>query len=645
MSIISIDRLGKSIGARVLLRDASLGIEEGEKLGFIGPNGAGKSTFFRILAGAEPADSGEIAIRRGASLGYLAQEPELPSGLTIRDAVAAGRPELMSTLHEYHEVARRLAAGEEDDPDRTLRRQGELSARIDALDGWSWERDVDTILSRVGIDETDRVVDRLSGGERKRVALARVLLERPDILLLDEPTNHLDADTTLWLEDHLLDYPGTVLLVTHDRYFLDRVVTRMIEIEDHGFSSFTGGYTEYLEARAERAERRAQEAGKREKLIAQELAWVKRSPAARTGKQKARIKRLEAAQARSAAEPGRRESVDLSFAPPPRLGRTVLEVHDLRKGFGERELISGLTTRIRAGERIGIIGPNGAGKTSLLRIILGELEADEGEVRLGTNTRIAYFDQKRSELDPAISVYDSMGGQEWVEVAGRRVHVRSYLDSFLFPASTHQQRVGSLSGGERNRLLLARLLLEDANLLILDEPTNDLDLETLQALEAALVDFGGTVLVVTHDRFFLDKVATGLLVFEGDGEVHEHVGGYDLYRRLREGEAEREREERAARSESRGKDRRQTSVAGDGRSRKPRKLTYREQQELAGIEAAIVEAESARDALSSELTNPALYAETPERVQSTREAFEAAERRVEELYERWAELEEIASSG
>jgi ABC transport system ATP-binding/permease protein len=636
VNILNVQDLRKSFGARALFDGVSFAIDEGEKVGFIGANGSGKTTLFRVAAGEEGYESGTIALRRSARVRYLAQEPEFGEGETIRTAVAAGRPEMRDALAEYQRLAARLAAGE-GDADRLLERHGRLMARIEALGGWDWQHQVEAMLTRVGVGGWDRPVAGLSGGERKRVALARVLLERPDLLLLDEPTNHLDADTTLWLEEYLLEYPGAVMLITHDRYFLDRVVTRMIEVSRAELTAYAGGYTEYLEAKAERMDRLAVEQQKRAKLIEQELAWVKRSPSARTGKQKARINRLEQTRATQVEErlPAQ-EAAEFRFGEPPRLGRTVLDLHGLSKSYGEHTLIRDLTTRLRAGERIGVIGPNGAGKTTLLRIIVGEETADSGEVVHGLNTRIAYFDQRREDLDPEATVYDAVASQEWLTVAGRRVHARSYLESFLFPTPTHTQKVRSLSGGERNRLLLARLLLEEANLLVLDEPTNDLDLLTLQVLEAALADFPGCVLVVTHDRFFLDKVATGLLVFEEDGLVRRHEGSYDLYRRLREQrEAERAEASRPAARPAAREERR-----ADG----ARRLSYQERRELERMEAAILEAEERRGELEARLADPALYADTPEEVAEVSAAYREAVERVESLYARWAELEEIAAA-
>jgi ABC transport system ATP-binding/permease protein len=675
MPALTVDRLHKSYGTRVVFDGVSFSIGEGEKVGFIGVNGSGKSTLFRIVAGDEGHESGSFAYRRGLSVGYLAQEPEFADDDTILAAVAAGRPQLLDAIAEYHDVSIRLSAvsGAGSAPgsgvvsaadlERLVARQGQAMERIDALGGWDYEHRLEAVLTRLGVDGWDRRVGMLSGGERKRVALARVLVQQPELLLLDEPTNHLDADTTEWLEDELLDYPGAIMLITHDRYFLDHVVTRMIEVTRAELVPFPGGFTEYLEAKAEREERLAVAEEKRSRLIAQELAWVRRAPKARTGKQKARIQRLDRARREQDAERApEQDGVEMKFGRPPRLGRTVVDLHGLTKSYDGRPLIRDFSTRLRAGERIGIVGPNGAGKTTLLRMILGEESPDEGEVKPGINTRMAYYDQARADLDPDADLLESVAGrQDWVEVGDRRVHVRSYLNGYLFPNDMHEQKVGSLSGGERNRLLLARLLLQDANLVILDEPTNDLDVFTLQVLESALVDFPGCALIVTHDRYFLDKVATALFVFEGDGHVHRHEGGYDAYRRRREAaerdalEAARAAAERTASSERARSDQ---SRAGAGKGAgvakggspgssggpsqdRPRRLTYREQQELEGIESAITTAEAERDRLRDALADPALYSDAPATVPAVSAAFDEARRRVDELYARWAELESI----
>jgi len=643
MNILNVQNLRKTIGARVLFDGVSFAIDDSEKVGLIGANGSGKSTLLRIVAGVEGHEGGELALRRGARVGYLAQEPDFEPGRTILETAAAGDPEIHAALVAYRDVTRRLAEAPAD-LDRLLARQAELAATLDRLGGWEWESRVEAMLTRLGVGGWDRPVDVLSGGEKKRVALARTLLARPDLLLLDEPTNHLDADTVLWLEEHLAEYPGAVLLVTHDRYFLDRVVDRMIEVHAGALTGYVGGYTAYLEAKAAREARLAAEEEKRLKLIEKELEWARRAPPARTGKARARLDRigeLEAEQRRH-RETTRRRELAMEAPRAPRLGRTVLELNGITKAFGERVLIRDFTARLKAGQRVGIIGPNGAGKTTLLRILLGEEPPDAGTVEYGVNTVVAYFDQRRSDLDEELSVYEAVGATDWVTVGGRKVHLRSYLEDFLFPTQVQQQKVRSLSGGERNRLLLAKLFLRETNLLVLDEPTNDLDLVTLQVLESVLEDYPGCVLVVTHDRYFLDKVATDLWVFEGDGAVREHAGSYDLYRRLRD---EREAAEAAARQE---RERKQaTKPAPTPRApdpAAPRKLTWKEQRELEAIEAEILAAETERDALEARLADPATYADPAIDVAAVTAAYHEAKARVEALYARWAELEERAAA-
>jgi ATP-binding cassette subfamily F protein uup len=634
VNIVNVDGLRKSYGSRPLFAGVSFAIDEAEKVGFIGVNGSGKSTLFRIVAGLEGADAGRIALRRGAAVRYLSQEPEFAPGQTILDAVAEGRPELQAAFAEYETVTHALSAADADHH-RLVERQADLSAIIDRLHGWDWTHRAEAMLTRLGVDEWERNVAALSGGEAKRVALARALLAQPELLLLDEPTNHLDADTVLFLEEYLIEYAGAVMLITHDRYFLDRVVDRMIEVSAGELTGYLGGYTEYLEAQAARVEWQATVDAKRRRLVEQELEWARRSPPARTGKSRARIDRAKSLEKQS-RDYHNRQTGDLTLHTPDaaRLGRTVLNLHGISKAYDQRVLIDDFDAILRAGERIGIIGPNGAGKTTLVRIILGDEPPDSGQVEVGVNTRIAYFDQLRTQLDADVSVYEAAGGIDWVEIGSRRVHLRSYLEDFLFPTERQQQKVSSLSGGERNRLMLARLFMQPSNLLILDEPTNDLDLVTLQVLEAALVDYPGCVLMVTHDRFFLDKIATALFVFEGQGVVHRHEGGFELYRRLREARTTAAAD--AARDAMRDE---RARVAAPRPERSAKRLSWKEQQELAGIETQISEAERARDGLEARLADPILYRD-PAASAEVMAAFAAAKSAVETLYERWAELEE-----
>ncbi|HSK20916.1 MAG TPA: ABC-F family ATP-binding cassette domain-containing protein [Longimicrobiales bacterium] len=640
MNILNVSNLHKSYGSRIIFDGVSFAIDDAEKVGFIGVNGSGKSTLFRIVAGIEGADSGDIARRRNTTVRYLSQEPEFEEGQTILDAVGEGRPELGAAFAEYETVTHALTAPDADH-DRLVQRQAELTATIDRLNGWDWTHRAEAMLTRLGVQDWERGIDGLSGGESKRVAIARALLAQPDLLLLDEPTNHLDADTVLFLEEYLIEYAGAVMLITHDRYFLDRVVDRMIEVSAGELTTYTGGYTEYLEAQAARAEWQATVDAKRRKLVEQELEWARRSPPARTGKSRARIDRARSLEKESRAYASR-QTADLTLHAPDtaRLGRTVLNLHGIRKAYDDRVLIDGFDTILRAGERVGIIGPNGAGKTTLVRIILGEEPPDSGEVEIGVNTRIAYFDQLRTQLDDSVSVYEAAGGTDWVEIGGRRVHLRSWLEDFLFPTERQQQKVSSLSGGERNRLMLAKLFMQPSNLLILDEPTNDLDLVTLQVLEAALMDYPGCVLMVTHDRFFLDKIATALFVFEGNGIVHRHEGGFELYRRLREQREAAAAETARDATRNAGRDQRAPSdKPRAGAARPAKRLNWNEQRELEGLEVRIIEAEKARDDLEARLADPALYRD-PGAAADVTAAFAGAKAAVEALYERWAELEE-----
>ncbi|MEX2530738.1 MAG: ABC-F family ATP-binding cassette domain-containing protein [Gemmatimonadota bacterium] len=643
-SILDVRDLHKSHGTRTLFKGIDFSIQEGEKVGVIGRNGTGKSTLFRLLAGLEGYQRGTIALRRGTRVGLLSQDPEMDPERPIFDVAAEGKAELREALGAFHRVTGELSR--DPSPDRLqalLDRQSKLSAQLDNLAGWDWGHRVERVLTKLGIEEWERPVGSLSGGERRRVALARTLLSDPDLLLLDEPTNHLDADTVLWLEETLFDFPGAALIVTHDRYFLDRVVDRMLEVGQDAFASYQGGYTEYLEERAEREARADAEEHKRRRLLEAELEWAKRSPPARTGKQKARRARAEELRrAQEKRDRTRERTVELDVGTAPRLGRTVLEFEGIAKRFGDRIILEDFSDRLRAGERIGVVGPNGVGKTTLLRIAVGEEKPDEGGLTLGSNTRIGYYDQRR-ELDPSLSIARAVSDTDWVEIGGRRMHLRAYLDRFLFPPHVQEQRVESLSGGERNRLLLARLFLQDFNLLVMDEPTNDLDLDTLRILEDAISAFDGCLVLVTHDRFLLDKLATALLVFEGNGRVHRHEGSWDSYLARREEETtaaegrrrEREaaeRDERAARS--RGERR-------AGRDDGPA-LSYRERQELDGMEGRIADLEAEREQLEARFSEPSFYQGANEEVSAVTRRFREVEAELESLFARWMELEERA---
>ncbi len=640
-----------------MLDGLTLTIEEGERVGLVGVNGSGKSSLMRILARAAEPDRGEVQLRRGASVTYLPQEPEFPAGATVASELEVARAPLKAALEAHHALADRL--GRETDAalhERMLAELAVLSERIEHLGGWDTAHEARRLLDRLGVRDWDRPVAELSGGTRKRVALARALLTRPDLLLLDEPTNHLDADTVDWLEEELDALPGALLLVTHDRYFLDDLVDRIVEITPQGgVTSWPGNYQAFLEQKLAAEEQAALAQHKRERWIAQEVAWLRRGVEARRTKSKARIQRARALMAdKGFARP---RVAELQVAPPPRLGQVVLEGHGLSKSFGGRGVLADVDFLLQRGERVGIVGKNGAGKTTFLRLLLGELEPDAGRVVTGARTRVAYHDQQRAALDPEQTVYEAAGGgapgmagEDFVVIGDRRVGLRDYLDDLLFPPVMQRMKVGMLSGGERNRLLLARLFLEGANVLVLDEPTNDLDLVTLNVLERLLLEFGGSVLLVTHDRYFLDKVATSVLAFEGDGRAIRYPGNYETYRTLKEqSEAAAREAAEAARAPARSAlaeaQRATTPGSPPERVRKPGKLTFKEQRELEGMEAAILAAEERKAAAEAALSDPATYQGGGGNVSALRAEMEAATAEVERLYARWQELERLGAPG
>ncbi len=516
--IYSMYRLSRRYGTKQVLKDISLSYFYGAKIGVIGLNGSGKSTLLRIMAGLDTEYSGEVACAPGYTIGYLPQEPHLEPGKTVRDIVAEGVQEIMD-LHAEFERVNEAFSNPDADFDALAVKQAEIQEKIDALDAWDIDAKLEFSMDVLRCPPPDQVVDTLSGGERRRVALCRLLLKKPDILLLDEPTNHLDAETVAWLEQFLRSYPGTVIAVTHDRYFLENVAGWILELDRGEGIPWKGNYSSWLEQKRQRLEEEEKGSSMRARTLDRELEWIAMSPKGRHAKSKARIERYERLLNQDTKEKIR--DVRLVIPPGPRLGDIVIEAKGLAKAFGDIVLFEGLDFTVPPGAIVGIIGPNGAGKTTLLNMIVGKEKPDAGTLRLGETVRLAYADQMRARLDPEKTVWETLSeGLDIIKLGGRiEVPSRAYCAWFNFSGADQQKKVGILSGGERNRLNLALMIKEGANVILLDEPTNDLDVNTLRALEEALDDFAGAAMVVSHDRWFLDRVCTHILAFEGDSQA------------------------------------------------------------------------------------------------------------------------------
>ncbi|MGE0787284.1 MAG: ABC-F family ATP-binding cassette domain-containing protein [Sandaracinaceae bacterium] len=627
MPILDAQGLVRSYGARSVLSGVSLTLDEGDRVGLVGVNGSGKSTLARILAGIEEPDAGAVIARRGARIEYLAQDAPDAKGRSAHEQVLSGLGLWSAARARHREASDAIARGE--DAARWSHLQAEAAEEVERHGGWDVEAAARAMLDRLGIRDADREVSAMSGGERRRVDLARLLVARPDVLILDEPTNHLDIDAIEWLEEHLRGLArGALFVITHDRAFLDRVVTRTAELERGALTMYAGGYAAYLEGKAEREAFEDRRERNRQNLLRRELDWLRRSPSARTTKQKARIQRAESVIAEKAPTGSRSVALLVDTA---RSGKSVLDLEHVGVAVPGRTLVEDLTTTIVPGERLGIVGPNGCGKTTLLRTMLGELEPSAGTVRRGANVKITYFGQHREGLDEDKTVLDNVAeGRGRVTIGERTMDARGYLERFLFDADQMSQPVSVLSGGERARALLAKLLLMETNLLAMDEPTNDLDTPTLAALEEMLVELDGTALIVTHDRWFLDRVATGILAFE-DGRVVKYAGGYTDYR------AQRAHAE-AAHMPAKEKP---TSVAAPAPSPTKKKgLTYAERLELEGMMDAIGEAETTVADLEAKLADPDLYRERAHEAPALSGALDAAKRELERKMTRWEELEE-----
>lgn len=621
-TIASATELVVRFGDQVVLDRASVTILEGERIGLVGRNGSGKSTFLQIAAGVMAPDAGELNRRRDLVVGYMPQMFELDETASVHANILAGAQQVLDLIQEYEGAAPESA------------RSGILLQQIEHFDGWNLGHRIKSLITNLHAPERERVVSTLSGGEKRRVALCRALLARPDFLILDEPTNHLDTGSIEWLEDFLARYNGTALFVTHDRYFLDRVATRVVELSRGRFFSYAGNYTDYLLARAARQAVEEMQESKRQKFLKRELAWVRKAPRARRTKSVDRVERYFEMVAQEAPEADL--DVDLIIPPAPKLANRVIELREVGMELGGRTLIENLSLNLAACERLGIVGRNGLGKSTLLKIMLGELAPTRGVLEIGARTEINYVDQDRLLLDDAKTVWEEVGeGSEFVRLGEESITLRGYLRRFLFTEERINAKINRLSGGERSRVLLAKILKRGGNVLILDEPTNDLDLGTLRLLEEALISFGGNVIVVSHDRYFLNRVCTTILAFEGDGIVRYAVGNYDYYL-----------EKRAAKGTPVALDAPEAAAPKEAPASapRPRKLRWKEERELEGMEAAILAAEAQVVRLEAIFAAPDFYATHAADWQEVEVELRDARNRVTHLYARWEELGAIADA-
>jgi len=538
--IYSMIRVAKFYDKKPILKDISLSYFYGAKIGVLGMNGSGKSSLLRILAGVDKEFNGETHISQGLTVGYLEQEPLLDEGRTVIEIVREGAQEAVDLLAEFEEINNKFAEPMDDEAmDKLIARQGVVQEKLDTLDAWDLDARLDMAMDALRCPPGETPVNVLSGGEKRRVALCRLLLKKPDILLLDEPTNHLDAETVSWLEQHLQRYEGTVIAVTHDRYFLDNVAGWILELDRGQGIPWKGNYSSWLEQKEKRLANEEKEESKRRKTLQHELEWIRMSPKGRHAKSKARIQAYDELLSKEAEK--RTKDLEIYIPPGPRLGKIVIEAEGLTKSFGDRLLFENLTFSLPPGGIVGVIGPNGAGKTTLFKLITGQDQPDSGSIRLGEAVKLAYVDQSRDVLNPEQTIWQAISeGQETITMGDREVNSRAYVGRFNFSGTDQQKKVGLLSGGQRNRVHLARMFKEGANVLLLDEPTNDLDVSALRALEEALENFGGCAVVISHDRWFLDRIATHMLAFEGDSQVLWFDGNYSEYeadRKARLGEA------------------------------------------------------------------------------------------------------------
>lgn len=628
MSVISISSAQLAFGHVALLDHAEFSLEAGERIGLIGRNGTGKSSLLKVIAGRTKLDDGLLTFQQGLQIAYVEQEPEFNPQASVFDTVASGLSNAMELITQYELLTSQLGT---DDDTALLDQMLHLQSSIDAVDGWNLENRVQTTLQKLNLDRS-RLIATLSGGMKKRVALARALVSAPDVLLLDEPTNHLDFSSIAWLEDLLRDYRGSLLFITHDRRFLDNVATRIVELDRGHLQSYPGNFSAYQIRKAEQLAIEDTESVKFDKVLAQEEVWIRKGVEARRTRNEGRVRRLEALRLERSRRRDQQGQVKLELTPGEHSGKIVAELVNVDKSYDDRFIVRHFNTIIQRGDKIGLIGVNGAGKTTLLRLILGEEAPDSGTIRQSARLQVAYFDQMREQLNDELSLVETIApGSDWVEINGQRRHVMTYLNDFLFAPERARSPVKTLSGGERNRLLLARLFAKPANVLVLDEPTNDLDIDTLELLEQLLEEYEGTVFLVSHDRTFLDNVVTQVVVAEGDGIWKEYVGGYADWERVRKSVKTADKEL--------SKPSEKLKEAAATAPPKLKKLSFKEQRELEQLPQQIAALEAEQATITEKLADSALYAKEPAQAQQLSERFAQIDQLLVESLERWEAIE------
>jgi ABC transport system ATP-binding/permease protein len=654
MAVISLSNAQLAFGHVALLDHAEFSLEPGERIGLIGRNGTGKSSLLRVIAGQAKLDDGLLVMQQGLRVTYVEQEPQFDDDSLIFDAVAGGIAHIREALTTYHQLSEQLGSA---DDTALLERLHTLQLELDVADGWNLSNRIETTLQRLQLDG-QRQIATLSGGMKKRVALARALVASPDVLLLDEPTNHLDFSSIQWLEELLREFRGSLLFITHDRSFLDKVATRIVELDRGRLQSYDGNFSAYQRRKAEQLVVEDIEHAKFDKFLAQEEVWIRKGVEARRTRNEGRVRRLESLRLERSRRRDQQGQVKLALSAGEQSGKLVAELIDVRKAYDDRVIVNDFSATILRGDKVGLIGLNGAGKTTLLRLILGEQRPDAGTIRQGTRLQIAYFDQMREQLNEEASLAETISpGSDWVEINGNRKHVMTYLGDFLFAPERARSPVKSLSGGERNRLLLARLFAKPANVLVLDEPTNDLDIDTLELLEQLLEEYDGTVFLVSHDRVFLDNVVTQVFVAEGEGRWREYVGGYSDWERVRapvepvENKKPTQKPTASASAVSSVNSATATSSATTASATtssaavvKPKKLSFKEQRELEQLPQLIADLEAEQTSISARLADPSIYRQSPSEAQQLNQRYAEIDTLLVQLLERWEAIESRAQT-